>query len=174
MSEPQASNEADRLAADLLPTRMDELAMEGRNDTSVLNELWAMAFALPRWYFVGTGKFPNVQPLAVIVDKKPFVMAFTAKGRADEYARKHGVLAIGDKPSILSFKVESAVRRIVPLQRVGVFGILFDDFRGGWCIQLERLPDMLRHFQPGGPGGHDVDPGSNPGSDEESDQGSPE
>ena len=85
MTDPQASNEADRLAADLLPTRMDELAMEGRTDTSVLNELWAMAFALPRWYFVGTGKFPNVQPLAVIVDKKPFAMAFTAKGRADEY-----------------------------------------------------------------------------------------
>ena len=162
MNEPQASNEADRLAADLLPTRMDELAMEGRNDTSVLNELWAAAFALPRWYFVGTGKFPNVQPLAVIVDKKPFAMAFTAKGRADEYARKHGVLAIGDKPSILSFKVESAVRRIVALQRVGVFGILFDDTRGGWCIPLQRLPDMLMHFRPGGPGHTGVDPNSKP------------
>ena len=162
MTDPQASNEADRLSADLLPTRMDELAMEGRTDTSVLNELWAMAFALPRWYFVGTGKFPNVQPLAVIVDKKPFAMAFTAKGRADEYARKHGVLAIGDKPSILSFKVESAVRRIVPLQRVGVFGVLFDDVRGGWCIPLQRLPDMLHHFKPGGPGSTGVDPGTTP------------
>ena len=157
MTDPQASNEADRLAADLLPTRMDELT-----DTSVLNELWAMAFALPRWYFVGTGKFPNVQPLAVIVDKKPFAMAFTAKGRADAYARKHGVRAIGDKPSILSFKVESAVRRIVPLQRVGVFGVLFDDVRGGWCIPLQRLPDMLHHFEPGGPGSTGVDPGTTP------------
>jgi hypothetical protein len=158
MTEPQASSEADRLAADLLPTRMDELAMEGRTDPSALDQLWAMAFALPRWYFVGTGQFPNVQPLAVVIDKKPYAMAFTAKGRADEYARKHGVLAIGDKPSILSFKVESAVRRIVPLQRVGVFGILFDDARGGWCIPLQRLPDMLVHFQPGGPGSGGRDP----------------
>ncbi len=166
MTDPQASNEAGRLAADLLPTRMDELAQEGRTDPSVLDQLWAMAFALPRWYFVGTGEFPNVQPLAVVVDKRPFAMAFTAKGRADEYARKHGVLAIGDKPSILSFKVESAVRRLVRLQRVGVFGILFDDARGGWCIPLQRLPDMLIHFQPGGPGSSGRDPRWDTGSDQ--------
>ena len=72
------------------------------------------------------------------------------------------MLAIGDKPSILSFKVESAVRRIVALQRVGVFGILFDDTRGGWCIPLQRLPDMLMHFRPGGPGHTGVDPNSKP------------
>ncbi len=157
MTDPPAPTESDRFAADLRPTRMDELATLGRTDPSVLDELWAMAFALPRWHFVGTGKFPNVQPLAVVIDEKPYAMGFTAKGRADEYARKHGVLAIGDKPSLLSFKVESAVRRIVALQRVGVFGVLFDDARGGWCIPLQRLPDMFQHYSPGGPGGIDAD-----------------
>ena len=151
MSETDPPTEAERLAADLLPSRMDELALAGRTDTAMLDILWAAAFAVPRWYFAGQGEFPLVRPAAVIIDKRPFVMAFTAKGRAHEYALAKGILPIAGKPSILSFPVESAIRHIARLQSAGIFGVFFDDHRGGWCIPIERLPAMYEHFKPSTP-----------------------
>ncbi|MDA0295947.1 MAG: hypothetical protein O3A31_08210 [Planctomycetota bacterium] len=153
-----APTESERLAADLLPSRMDELALAGRTENSKLNELWAAAFALPKWYFVGQGDFPLVRPAAVVVDKRPFVMAFTAKGRAHEYALAKNILPIVGKPSILSFPVKSAIRHIVGLQSAGIFGVMFDEHRGGWCIPIERLPGMFEHFKVGAPGSEGVDP----------------
>jgi hypothetical protein len=155
---PAPSTEEQRLAADLLPSRMDELALAGRTDTAMLNELWSAAFDLPKWFFVGQGDFPMVRPAAVVIEKRPFVMAFTAKGRAHEYALAKGILPIAGKPSILSFPVESAIRHIAGLQSAGIFGVFFDDHRGGWCIPIQRLPAMFEHFKPGAPGSEGLDP----------------
>ncbi|MDG2022561.1 MAG: hypothetical protein P8J59_11495, partial [Phycisphaerales bacterium] len=159
MNDATPTTEAERLAADLLPSRMDELALAGRTENAMLNVLWAAAFALPRWYFAGEGEFPKVRPAAVVIDKRPFVMAFTAKGRAHEYALERGLVPIAGKPSVLSFPVESAIRHIVGLQSAGIFGVFFDNHRGGWCIPTERLPGMYEHFKPGAPGAEGVDPG---------------
>ena len=111
--------------------------------------MYQATFDLPAWHFVGVGVFPNVSPLCATVDDIGYVMAFTSADRARYYAKKRGVLAFGDKPSILNFPVREAVRLcLAQRRRADVKAVLFDDGWGNWYFPLEALPSLLKRYLP--------------------------
>jgi len=133
-------------------TEIDDLVDRAKDDPSVegLTPLYQATFDLPVWCFVGVGNFPNMAPFCAKVDDIGYVMAFTNADRARYYARKHGLLALGDKPSVLSFPVREAARLCVAQQhRLDVKGVLFDDGWGNWYFPLQALPTYLDRYLPG-------------------------
>ena len=131
-------------------TDIDDLvdAAKAQPTPEGLEPLYRATFALPAWHFVGTGAFPNVRPFCGIVDDVGYVMAFTNPDRARFYAGQQGVLAFGDKPSILSFPVEEAIRHCIELHRIKARGVLFDDGWGNWHFPLQALPEYHRRYRP--------------------------
>ena len=133
-------------------TEIDDLADAAKENPTAegLTPLYQATFDLPRWHFVGMGTFPNLAPFCGVVDDIGYVMAFTNPERARFYAGQQGVLALGDKPSILSFPVREAARLCIAQQnRRKVQGVLFDDGWGNWYFPIQALPTYLDRYLPG-------------------------
>ena len=132
-------------------TPIDDLVDAARKDPTEtgLDPLYRATFELPRWYFVGIGTFPNMEPFCGVVNGSGYVMAFSDSDRARFYAGQQNALAFGDRPSILSFPVREAVRMSVLQQRRRkVGGVLFDDGWGNWQFPFEALPGYLARYLP--------------------------
>ncbi|MBV9788761.1 MAG: hypothetical protein JOZ51_11335 [Chloroflexi bacterium] len=127
----------------------DALAAEGKRTQSeaAMAQLWAAVYALPSWYFVIKPERQPVSPFVGVVDNQPFLMAFTDKQRADQFARRQGFVDASGATSILATPVQGMVENAEQYRAQGVFGILFNDGPNGFFAPLANLTPMWQYFQ---------------------------
>lgn len=132
------------------PNEFDALAAAAKADPTpeALEPLYRATFGLERWFFAAVGIFPNLRAFCGKVDDVGYVMAFTARDRAEHYAEVQGIVPEGGKPPILALKIDEAIRHCVAQHRIGATGVLFDDGWGNWRFPLQELPRFHRHFGP--------------------------
>lgn len=126
----------------------DDLAAAAKADPTetFLEPLYRATFGLDRWYFAAVGTFPNLRAFCGKVDDVGYVMAFTARDRAEHYAQVQGIVPDGSRPPILALPIDEAVRHCISQQRIGATGVLFDDGWGNWRFPLQDLPRFHAHF----------------------------
>ena len=127
----------------------DALSAEGKRTQSqaAMAQLWAAVYALPSWYFVIRPERQPVSPFVGVVDNQPFLMAFTDKQRADQFARRQGFVDAAGATSILATSVQGMVQNADDYRAQGVFGILFNDGPNGFFAPLTNLAPMWQYFQ---------------------------
>lgn len=109
--------------------------------------LWAAVYALPSWYFVARMSGQSVSPFVGVVNEQPFLMAFTAKDRADQFARRQGFVDAAGQTTILALPLPGVVQTAEEYRAQGIFGILFNDGPNGFFAPLTNLGPMWQYFQ---------------------------
>ncbi|HEY0605438.1 MAG TPA: hypothetical protein VGD58_21130 [Herpetosiphonaceae bacterium] len=127
----------------------DALAAEGKRTQSQASmaQLWAAVYALPSWNFVARRSGESVLPFVGVVDEWPFLMAFTSRERADQFARRQGFVDAADQTTILALSVQGVVQTAEDYRAQGIFGILFNDGPNGFFAPLTNLVPMWQYFQ---------------------------
>jgi len=140
-------SEGDERAA---PNEFDVLAKAAKADPTPesLEPLYRATFGLDRWYFAAVGTFPNLRAFSGLVDEVGYVMAFTARDRAEHYATVQNIVPEGRRPPILALPVREAVQHCMAQQRLGATGVLFDDGWGNWRFPLAQLHAFAEQFGP--------------------------
>ena len=128
--------------------RFDALVDEAQKsqNAETMEALWSAVYELEKWYFVGRGEMPNIQPFIGMVEEKPFLMGFTNDKRAHEFALRHKLENDEGTIPILVMTVDAAVEYAMKLQTHGVVGVLFNDGPHGFFAPLQNLAPMLSHF----------------------------
>lgn len=95
---------------------MSEKAYGGSGTRADGLALWAAAFSLKSWYFIGRGKFPDVHPYMAsnptIIDGATAVKAFTDADKLRAFARENGLLDEKGVVVILEFSIEDVERKL--------------------------------------------------------------
>lgn len=127
----------------------DALSAEGKQTQSQASmaRLWEAVYALPSWFFVVHPERQPVSPFVGVVDQQPFLMAFTDKQRADQFARRQGFVDASGATSILATPVQGMVQTAEAYREQGIFGILFNDGPNGFFAPLTNLVPMWQYFQ---------------------------
>lgn len=110
-----------------------------------MEQLWAAVYALPSWYTVA--RPDSTQSFVGVVDNQPFLMAFTDKQRADQFARRQGFIDAAGSTTILALPVNGVVQMADQYRDQGIFGILFNDGPAGFFAPLTNLLPMWQFFQ---------------------------
>ncbi len=132
------------------PNEFDTLSRAAKADPTpeTLEPLYRATFGLDRWYFAAVGNFPNLRAFSGLVDGVGFVMAFTARDRAEHYATVQNIVPEGKRPSILALPRREAITHCMAQQRLGAISVLFDDGWGNWQFPLAQLPAYATKFGP--------------------------
>ncbi len=132
------------------PSPFDELAKAAKADPGpeTLDPLYRATFGLDRWYFAAVGTFPNLRAFSGLVGGVGYVMAFTARDRAEHYALVQNIVPEGQRPPILALPLREAVAHCMAQQRLGASGVLFDDGWGNWRFPLAQLHAFAAQFGP--------------------------
>lgn len=109
------------------------------------NELWGNTFALPEWFFIRRGVFPDVRPYTVaepeIADGKRMVLAFTDIERLYRFVEEEDFLTPNAEALILRQPTQWVLDYLEKLIPQGVYGICFNwetESEGFYC-PLDRL-----------------------------------
>lgn len=126
-------------------TDFDAIAKAAQESGSqeAMNALWREVFALDRWYFVGRGEMPNVQPFIGMMNEKPFLMAFTDSERAHAFAVAQKLISENGAVATLSNPVASAVVMAENLRKHNVHGVLFNPGAQGFFAPLPNVVPMF-------------------------------
>lgn len=120
-------------------------ATAGVQDVDAQARLWRTVFSLEHWIFISRGELPNVQPMAVLVDGTPMLLAFTSAERARASALARGVADAEDAVSLLAVPVDSFVESVPTYLGAGLVGILFNEQQGGFTAPLQNLAAIRAH-----------------------------
>ncbi len=128
----------------------DTLARTAKADPTpeTLDPLYRATFRLERWYFPAVGTFPNLRAFSGLVEDVGYVMAFTARDRAEHYALVQNIVPEGQRPPVLALRMKDAVSHCMDQQRLGATGVLFDDGWGNWRFPLAQLHAFAARFGP--------------------------
>ncbi len=128
----------------------DALAKAAKADPGpeTLDPLYRATFGLDRWHFAAVGTFPNLRAFSGLVDDVGYVMAFTARDRAEHYATVQNIVPEGQRPPILALPLKEAIAHCMAQQRLGATGVLFDDGWGNWRFPLAQLHAFAAQFGP--------------------------
>ncbi len=143
----QGDPEAERLNSE----KIDELAHAARDagvdDIATQTALWKEVFSLERWFFIPRGDMDamaDVQPLAVVVDEQPMLLAFTSPERARQSAITLG-LTDEEAAHVLAVPSEGMVESADGYSKVGLQGVLFDYGWTGFYAPLGQLGPIRSH-----------------------------
>lgn len=130
---------------------IDELARAARDagvdDIATQTALWKAVFSLERWFFIPRGDMDalaEVQPLAVVVDEQPMLLAFTSPERARQSAITLG-LTDEEAAHVLAVPSEGMVESADGYSKVGLQGVLFDYGWTGFYAPLGQLGPIRSH-----------------------------
>jgi hypothetical protein len=131
--------------------KIDELAHAARDagveDIATQTALWKAVFSLERWFFIPRGDMDamaDVQPLAVVVDEQPMLLAFTSPERARQSAITLG-LTDEEAAHVLAVPSEGMVESAEGYSKVGLQGVLFDYGWTGFYAPLGQLGPIRSH-----------------------------
>jgi hypothetical protein len=132
-----------------LDAEIDDLgraaAAAGVQDTDAQSRLWKAVFSLAHWVFIARGELPNVQPMAVLVERTPMLLAFTSAERARESALARGLADSEDAVRLLAVPVGSFVESVPTYLGAGLAGILFNEQQLGFTAPLQNLAAIRAH-----------------------------
>jgi hypothetical protein len=118
-----------------------------------LNNLYGHALALPEWYFIARGEFPDITPYiasnAKYADGKHMVRAFTDKERLQRFAKENNLT--GDDGEVLTLDIPtgSIIDYLEQFISNGVYGIWFnsDTESKGFYAPLAQLRPIKTHLE---------------------------
>jgi hypothetical protein len=131
------------------------------NETGMMEDaarLFGHAFALPDWYFIARGQFPNVTPYIAsnegFASGQYMVRAFTDTDRLLRFAQENNLMeagAAGNEPAslILSVPTDRVVDYLEQFIRQGVYGVWFnsDTKSDGFFVPLTQLRPIKAHLE---------------------------
>jgi hypothetical protein len=118
-----------------------------------LNNLYGEVFALPEWYFIARGEFPDVQPYiasnAQYADGKHMIRAFTDKERLQRFARENHLTGADGEVLTLDIPTGKIIDYLEQFIAHGVHGIWFnsDTESDGFFVPLKQLRPIKQHLE---------------------------
>jgi hypothetical protein len=116
------------------------------------NDLWGNAFALPEWFFIARGEFPNVQPYIAsnpeIADGQYMIRSFTDTEKLHRFAKENNLLTENSESLILSMPTDSIIDYLETWISQDVYGIWFNSDNGsdGFFSPLAQLRAVKTHL----------------------------
>jgi hypothetical protein len=118
-----------------------------------LNNLYGHAFALPEWYFIARGEFPDVNPYiasnAEYADGQQMIRAFTDKERLQRFAKENNLTGASGEVLTLDIPTGNIVVYLEQFIAYGVHGIWFNSDSGsdGFFVPLRQLQPIKEHLE---------------------------
>lgn len=128
-------------------------AIESGGAMADLNNLYGHAMALPEWYFVARGEFPDVKPYiasnAQYADGKHMVRAFTDKERLQRFAKENNLMGADGEVLTLDIPTANIIEYLEQFIAYGVHGIWFnsDNDSDGFFVPLQQLRPIKAHLE---------------------------
>ena len=107
--------------------------------------LWQHVFALPKWYFIARGEFPNIHPYVAKAEGVAYgqfmIRAFTDTDRLYRFCVENELQAEGADALILELPTDSVLDYLDQFISSDVFGIWFNSNTGskGFFSPLAQL-----------------------------------
>jgi hypothetical protein len=117
------------------------------------NDLWGNVFALPEWFFIARGTFPDVQPYIAsnptIADGQYMIRCFTDTEKLYRFAQENNLLTENAESLILSMPSDSIVEYLEQWISRDVYGIWFnsDNESHGFFSPLAQLRVIKSHLK---------------------------
>ena len=117
-----------------------------------LNNLYGHAMALPEWYFIARGEFPDVKPYiaanAQYADGKHMIRAFTDKERLQRFAKENNLTGADGEVLTLDIPTANIINYLEQFIAYGVHGIWFnsDADSDGFFVPLQQLRPIKEHL----------------------------
>jgi hypothetical protein len=126
----------------------------GENSTvEAKNDLWGNAFALPEWFFIARGEFPDVRPYIAsnptVADGQQMIRCFTDTEKLYRFAGENDLLTENAESMILSMPTDSIIDYLESWMERGVYGIWFnsDTESNGFFSPLARLRPVKTYLR---------------------------
>ncbi|HEX8368646.1 MAG TPA: hypothetical protein VF604_08900 [Pyrinomonadaceae bacterium] len=118
-----------------------------------LSNLYGHAFALPEWYFIARGEFPDVNPYiasnANYAGGKYMIRAFTDKERLQRFAKENNLTGADGEVLTLDIPTGKIIDYLEQFIAGGVHGIWFnsDNASDGFFVPLQQLRPIKEHLE---------------------------
>jgi hypothetical protein len=142
MTAAPAPNLPDRGTQRALSEDIDRLSAAaehaGPGDIELNDALWSAVHHLEYWYFIPRGEPSAVQPMAIVLDEGPMLLAFTSLERAHQAADRMSIPAEQTK-RMLAMPSAGVVELADEYAHMGLYGVMFDS---GWSGFFAPVADL--------------------------------
>lgn len=142
MTQPVPPNLPDAGSQRSLSEDIDRLSAAaehaGPSDVELHDALWSAVHGLEYWFFIPRGEPPVVQPMAIVLEQGPMLLAFTSLERAREAATRMGIPAEQTR-RMLAMPSAGVVGLADDYAQMGLYGVMFDS---GWSGFFAPVADL--------------------------------
>ncbi|HEX8738313.1 MAG TPA: hypothetical protein VF721_23460 [Pyrinomonadaceae bacterium] len=132
---------------------LNRKAIESGGAIEDLSNIYGNAFALPEWYFIARGEFPDVSPYiasnANYADGEYMIRAFTDKERLHRFAKENNLTGADGEVLTLDIPTGNIIDYLEQFIPNGVYGIWFNSDNGseGFFAPLKQLRPIKEHLE---------------------------
>ncbi|HLM00134.1 MAG TPA: hypothetical protein VK400_03700 [Pyrinomonadaceae bacterium] len=132
---------------------LNRKATESGGAIEDLSNVYGNAFALPEWYFIARGEFPDIRPYiasnANYADGQYMIRAFTDKERLQRFAKENNLTGADGEVLTLDIPTANIIAYLEQFVPNGVYGIWFNSDNGseGFFAPLKQLRPIKEHLE---------------------------